>query len=221
MHVPYGYQHFYPQQPQQQPQPSQYPQAQPHMQVQHPHPSTYPQQAYGQMQQPMPMQQPTPQPYASPLQQISPSWGNVQLPSLGRNVPNPFAAINAKASGLPAPLAFGLALVAVFVALVFDVVFLKVSVPGVGGYAWYLTTALSFMAAGYGSMMWTRAGKTLSFVAVGIAAVIYGVCDVGLGLVLEDLSLSGAIVLGAQGVAIGFFTGFGGVYRALRAKSDD
>jgi len=140
------------------------------------------------------------------------------LPSFG--VPKGFASSVPQPSGLPSVLAFGLGLVAVFVALAFDIVFLKVHVPGVGAYAWYLTTALSFAGAGYGGAKWTRASRTLAMTAVGIAGVLYGIADLGLGLVMEDLSLTGAIILGAQGVAIAFVTGFGGVYRGLRAKED-
>jgi hypothetical protein len=130
-------------------------------------------------------------------------------------MPSGFGAV-AQLSGLPAPLSFVLGLVAVAVALVFDVVFPKVHIPGVGGYAWYLTTALSFAGAGWASIKWTRASKTVAMTAVGIAAVLYGVADVGLGL--EDLPMAGAIMLGAQGVGIGFFTGFGGVFKAMRDR---
>ena len=49
-------------------------------------------------------------------------------------------------------------------------------------------------------------------------AALYGVADLGLGLVLEDLSMAGAIMLGAQGVGIGIFTGFGGVFKAMRDR---
>jgi hypothetical protein len=121
---------------------------------------------------------------------------------------------------LPAPIAFGLALGAVVVALVFDVIFLKVHIPGVGSYAWYLTTALSFAGAGWGSATWTRASKMTALTAMGIAAVLYGAADLGLGLVLEELSLGGAIVLGAQGVAIACVTGFGAIYKGFAAKDD-
>ena len=127
------------------------------------------------------------------------------------------AALN-KVSGLPAPVSFMLGLVAVAIALVFDVVFLKVHIPGVGGYAWYLTTALSFAGAGWASIKWTRASRTVAMTAVVVASVLYGIADVGLGLVLEDLTMASAIVLGAQGVGIGIFTGFGGVFKALRER---
>jgi len=123
-------------------------------------------------------------------------------------------------SGLPAPVAFGLGLVAVAVALVFDVVFLHIHIPGVGSYAWYLTTALSFAGAGWAAIKWTRASRTVAMTALGFAAAVYGVADLGLGLVLENLPMAGAIMLGAQGVGIGIFTGFGGVFKALRERGD-
>jgi len=164
---------------------------------------------------------PSPTPHApQPAQQgwagHVPSFGG--LPNVG--LPRGFGASVPQPSGLPAPVAFGLGIVAVLVALVFDVIFLKVHVPGIGAYAWYLTTALSFAGAGYGSAKWTKATRTVAMTAVGIAGVLYGIADLGLGLVVEDLSMGGAIMLGAQGVAIAFVTGFGGVYRGLRAKDD-
>jgi hypothetical protein len=121
-------------------------------------------------------------------------------------------------SGLPAPISFGLGLAAVLVALVFDVIFLKVHIPGVGGYAWYLTTALSFAGAGWASITWTRASKTVAMTALAVAAGLYGVADLGLGLVLEDLPMAGAVMLGAQGVGIGVFCGFGGVFKAMKER---
>ena len=129
---------------------------------------------------------------------------------------DPAAPALGKVSGLPAPVAFGLGIAAVVVALVFDVIFLKVHIPGVGGYAWYLTTALSFAGAGWTSIKWTKASRTVAMTAVVVAAALYGVADIGLGLVLEDLSMAGAIMLGAQGLGIGIFTGFGGVFKAIR-----
>jgi hypothetical protein len=136
--------------------------------------------------------------------------GGFKMPGAIGNVAQP--------SGLPAPLAFGLGLAAVVVALVFDVIFLKVHIPGVGGYAWYLTTALSFGGAGFGAAKWTKASKTLAGASVVVAAVLYGVADLGLGVVLEDLSMGSAIFLAVQGFAIALFTGFGGVYRGSSAK---
>jgi hypothetical protein len=125
----------------------------------------------------------------------------------------------AEPRGLPSVLGFGLGLVAVFVALVFDVIFLRIHIPGAGGYAWYLTTALSFMAAGYGTAKWTRAGRSLAMTAVGVSAAFYGVADVGLGLGLEGLSMSGSMMLGVQGVVIALVVGFAGVVKGLRAKA--
>ncbi|MDB4938212.1 MAG: hypothetical protein JWP87_5184 [Labilithrix sp.] len=160
----------------------------------------------------------TPPPAAPPP---AGAWGG-HVGGAGMNMPRfgamPGLGTMDRIGGLPAPLSFGLGLVAAFVALVFDVIFLKVHVPGVGGYAWYLTTALSFAGAGWASIRWTRASKTIAMAAVGVAAALYGVADVGLGLVVEDLSMAGAIVLGAQGVGIGLFTGFGGVFKAMRER---
>jgi hypothetical protein len=155
----------------------------------------------------------TPPPPPSPGQWRGPlagRAGNLAMPGSLGNL--------GQVSGLPAPLSFVLGLVAVVVALVFDVIFLKVHIPGVGSYAWYLSTALSFAGAGWASIKWTRASKTVAMTAIGIAAAIYGVGDLGLGLVLEDLPMAGAIVLGAQGVGIGLFCGFAGVFKAMRDR---
>ncbi len=196
-----------------------------------PAPHAYGQQAYAnaQMQQPGGMGQGHPVgPQPGPASQGAGGWGAGMAGNMPRfNMPGGLggalgnvAGGVAQPSGLPAPISFGLALAAVVVALVFDVVFLKIHIPGVGGYAWYLTTALSFAGAGWASIMWTRAGKTLAMTALVVAGIVYGIADLGLGLVLEDLSMAGAIVLGAQGVAIACVCGFGGIFKALRAKGD-
>lgn len=173
-----------------------------------------------QHQQPYPSQQPQ-----APQPQQNAGWGGglgiPGVPSFGMP-----AGLNAGLGnlagkgpkGLPAPISFGLTLGAVVIALVFDVIFLKVHIPGVGGYAWYLTTALSFAGAGWASIMWTKATKSLATTAMVVAGIVYGVADLGLGLVLEDLSMAGAIILGAQGVAIACVCGVGGIYKALRSK---
>lgn len=126
----------------------------------------------------------------------------------------------AQPSGLPSGVAFALGIVAVLVALLFDVIFLKVHIPGVGGYAWYLTTALSFAGAGYGGAKWTRASQATAYTAVAMAGVLYGLADVGLGLVLEGLPMGGALFLGIQGVVIAVVSGGAGVRKGM-AEADD
>jgi hypothetical protein len=230
-----------PQQPQQFGQPQGYPQ-------QHqgsyppPQPQSYPpQQPYP---SPAPMMAPLPpqhaqqqqQPYGQPPQQQPQQPQNsFGLPNAGFGMPS-FGGVGTnalvggalnkmpKVSGLPAPLALGFPLVAVLVALVFDVIFLKIHIPGIGGYAWYLTTALSFAGAGYLGIKWTRAGSGLVSGGLVVAGIIYGVLDLGLGLVLEELSMGSAMFLGIQGLVIALVTGFGGMYKALRqrnAEADD
>jgi hypothetical protein len=162
---------------------------------------------------------PPPSPYGNqgymPPPAPSPGhWGGHQL---GGNLQHGLGAAR-QVSGLPAPLSFVLGLFAVALALAFDVIFLKVHIPGVGGYAWYLTTALSFAGAGWASIKWTRASRAVATTALALAAVLYGVADVGLGLVLEGIPMVTAIVLGAQGVGIALFTGFGGVFKAIRER---
>jgi hypothetical protein len=122
-------------------------------------------------------------------------------------------------TGLNPFFAFLAAIAAIGVALVFDVLFLRITVPGVGGYAWYLTTAFSFMAAGYGGARWTRAGRVTAGTAVVLATAFYGAADVALGFMFESLSLHSSIVLGAQGAAIALFTGLTGIQRGIRAKA--
>jgi hypothetical protein len=121
-------------------------------------------------------------------------------------------------SGMPAGLSFGFGIVAVVVALVCDVVFLNVNIPGIGGYAWYLSTALSFAGAGFASAKMTRASRTLAMTAVGVAGALYGMMDIAMDLVLEHSTLGDAMFLGIQGLVIAIFTGSGGVYRGLRAR---
>lgn len=123
-------------------------------------------------------------------------------------------------SGLSPAFAFALGAVAVVVALVFDVVFLNVHIPGIGGYAWYLTTALSFAGAGFGGAKWTRASQKTAMAAVVFAGVLYGAADIGLGLVLENLDMGAAMFLGIQGLVIAFVCGGAGVRKGLAAKED-
>ena len=164
---------------------------------------------------------PPPQQQASPSH--APSFGLPGMGGMGGLAGAGLGKMGAalpQLSGMPSVFAFGFGLIAVVLALVFDVIFLKIHIPGVGGYAWYLTTALSFAGAGWASIKWTKASKTVAMTALGVAAALYGVADLGLGLVLEDLSMAGAMMLGAQGVAIALFTGFGGVFKAMRDRDE-
>lgn len=141
---------------------------------------------------------------------------------IGRGLPfggGPNLAGVKQPSGLPGGVSFGLAAAAVIIALIFDIIFLHVHIPGVGGYAWYLTTALSFAGAGYGSMKWTKAGKGLSTGAVIFAAVVYGLADLGLGVAMEGLTVGSSIFLAAQGVVIALVCGFGGMTKAARESA--
>jgi len=196
------------------------------------------QQAYGQPQQGQPPQygqppqfgQPpqqahgAPPSYASPLPPPPPAPSYGGLPGMGAMGGMAGMGLGRAAgalpqvSGMPSAVAFGLGIVAVVVALVFDVVFLKIHIPGVGGYAWYLTTALSFAGAGYLGIKWTRASQATAMTAVAVAGVLYGVADIGLGLVLEDLAMGGAMFLGIQGLVIACICGGGGVRKALAER---
>lgn len=172
-----------------------------------------------QMQQAQHAQQ-AQQPSASP-------WGNLggglgvgglsvpSIPGMG-GMTN---ALKGAPTGLPPAVAFGLAIAAVVVALIFDVIFLKVHIPGIGGYAWYLTTALSFAGAGFGAMKFTRATRTVALTAIAVAGVLYGFADLGLSMVLEDVTIGGALFLGIQGLVIALVTGGGGIHRGARARA--
>ncbi len=199
-------------------QPPQYAQTPAPAQYGPPNPSTQP---TGMPQQPQPYgQAPAPQQYGQPPQQYGqpPQQGYGQQ----QQAPPPQGGLGlpaGKAGGMPAALAFVMGIGAVVVALVFDVIFTKISIPGVGGYIWYASTALSFAGAGYGSALFTRAGRGLITGVVIGASVIYGAGDLALGLVLESLDFSSAIFLGAQGVGIGIFCGLGGMYRGAQQKA--
>jgi hypothetical protein len=119
---------------------------------------------------------------------------------------------------LPPAFALFLAVIAVAAALACDFVFLQVRVPGLGAYAWYLTTALSFFTAGYGTASLTRADRGVASTSVMFAAALYGAADVALALFVETLTLHEAIVLAAQGVAIALIAGWGGARRGFRAR---
>jgi hypothetical protein len=213
-HQPYGQQQAY---AQQQPYAQQQQQQQQQQQLA--------QQPYG--QQPYAQQPPYgQQPYAQPQPSVPPpapsnhgassgmpgmgAFGGLAGAGLGRA-----GAALPQVSGLPSAVAFGMGIAAVVVALVFDVIFLKVHIPGVGGYAWYLTTALSFAGAGYFAIKWTRATQSVAMTAVAVAGVLYGLSDIGLGLVLEDLAMGTAMFLGIQGFVIACVCGGGGVRKAL------
>ncbi len=214
-----------------QPQPQPYGQSQspqPYGQSQSPHPYGQPQpQPYGQSQPPQPYGQPQPQPYGQPSQPYgqapappayAPSFG---LPAMGGVAGAGLGKMGAalpQLSGMPSVFAFGFGLAAVVLALVFDVIFLKVHIPGVGGYAWYLTTALSFAGAGYFGIKWTRATQATAMMSVAVAAIVYGIADLGLAVVLEDLPMGSALFLGIQGLVIAAICGGGGVRKALAER---
>jgi hypothetical protein len=165
---------------------------------------------------PAPQAQPSSPPAPSPFSAAGFSVGMPHVPGLGSagkalsGLPQP--------SGLPSGAAFGLGVLAVAIALVFDVIFLHVHIPGVGGYAWYLTTALSFAGAGFGGAKWTKAEKGTVTAAVVMAGVLYGLADVGLGLVLEDLAMGSALFLGIQGLVIAIVCGGAGMRKGLAAR---
>jgi hypothetical protein len=167
---------------------------------------------------------PPPQQQQQPQQQ-APSFGmgGLGIPGIGGMGGLAGAGLGkmgaALPSGMPSAFAFGFGIIAVVVALIFDVIFLKVHIPGVGGYAWYLTTALSFAGAGYFGIKSTRATQSTAMTSVAVAGVLYGLADIGLALVLEDLPMGSAMFLGIQGLVIACVCGGGGVRKALSERS--
>jgi hypothetical protein len=151
-----------------------------------------------------------PQPYA-------PQQGYAPQP---QGMMNAAFAVPSARRGMPSIMCFVFGLLAVVVALGFDVLFLKVNVPVADDYVWYLTTALSFAGAGYASALWTRAGRGLVTGVVTTTAFVYGAADVGLALVLDDVGLVRAASLAAIGVVIAIGTGMAGAYRGWRARDD-
>src|SRR5262249_45671560 len=134
--------------------------------------------------------------------------------------PQGFAQAPVARAGMPSIMCFVFGILAVAVALGFDVLFLKIDIPGAGGYVWYATTALSFAGAGFGSAMWTRAGRGFITGVIIATGIVYGASDVGLALVLDDVSLVEAISLAGVGVVIAVGAGLAGAYRAWRQRAD-
>jgi hypothetical protein len=160
----------------------------------------------------------------------NPSWGQVVVSRPPSSQQGAYANYYASAfepvvlpglEGLPSALAFGFGITAVAVALAFDLLFLRIPIPlgRFGGYAWYLTTALSFMLAGYASAKWTRAGRGLGMFVIVFSAIGYAAADLWLGMVLHALSMHGATILAGQGLGIALVTGFSGVFKGSRAKA--
>jgi hypothetical protein len=137
------------------------------------------------------------------------SWGRITLPP----------AIQVAPRGMPSFMALLLGVVAVGVALACDLVFLRVSVPFAGAYAWYMTTAFSFFSAGWATSRWTRAGRGLAIFVSVFSGIVYGCGDIALGVLVESLSRTGAIHLAAQGLAIAIVTGIAGAVRGRRTST--
>lgn len=178
-----------------------------------------PPQSYGPSQQPLPYgHQPQPYGQAPAPQAYAPSFGVPGMGGVAGAGLGKMGAALPQLSGMPSVFAFGFGIAAVVLALVCDVIFLKVHIPGVGGYAWYLTTALSFAGAGYLGIKWTRATQATAMMSVAVAAIVYGIADLGLAMVLEDLPMGSALFLGIQGLVIAAICGGGGVRKALAER---
>lgn len=156
---------------------------------------------------------------AAPVVAMTPNA--IEAPRLGiRGVGSvDLAKMNKFAGRFGSGMAIVLGLAAILVATAFDVLFLKLPIGG-GFIArlWYLTTAVSFAAFGYGSAVTTRASKGLVFVTAVLVALGYGAADIGLQSVLSGLSLKTALFVAAQGVAIAAICGIGAAIKGFRQR---
>lgn len=152
--------------------------------------------------------------------------GGFGLPNVGIGIPGVggvnlgamnVAGLSKRANTMAAGMAFLFCFGAMLVALLFDVVFFFIHFPG-SGYIWYATTAIPFALAGYASGLMTKGGKGLVFAAAGVAAVVYGLADVGLEMALEQIGIVSAFIIAAQGIAIGLVCGLGGAFRGSQQK---
>jgi hypothetical protein len=144
----------------------------------------------------------------------------VGLPGVGGLGNVNTAALNKRVNSMSPAMVFVFFVVAIAVGFLFDVVFTFVHIP-YGRYIWYATTVLPFAGAGMLGALWTRAGKTAVITAAVIASLVYGACDIGLGVVLGGgggISLAYIINLAAFSIGISLFGGVGGAIRGAKQK---
>lgn len=180
-------------------------------------------------QAPQPYSQPQPQPQAAPpAQQDAPGLSlglggfGVGIPGVGGLGNVNTAGLNKRAGSMSPAMVFVFFGAAIAIGFLFDVVFTFVHVP-FGRYIWYATTILPFALAGMLGALWTRSGKTMVFAVAVVASLIYGMCDIGLGVALgageEGLSLGYIINLAAFSVGISLAGGIGGTIRGAQQKA--
>jgi hypothetical protein len=129
------------------------------------------------------------------------------------------AGLNKRANSMSAILVPVFFIVAIIIGFIFDIIFSFVSFP-FSRYIWYATTAVPFALAGMLGALWTKSGKGLVIgIAVG-ASLMYGGCDMGLGVAMggQGMGLFDFAFLAAFSIGISLFAGIGGAIRGGMQK---
>ena len=125
-------------------------------------------------------------------------------------------AMSKQAGKFPAAAAFGFAIVAAVLATVIDYVF--EAIVHLGGYMWYLATAVCFGGAGFGAGLMTKAPKMGAYTAVGVGAAIYAVLTIVLYVVVFSGTVGDAIIPAVINFAIALGTGLGGATKGNQQR---
>lgn len=108
---------------------------------------------------------------------------------------------------------------AIVFAALFDILFVRLPFHfPMMNRLWYITTALAFALAGYGSSLMTKAGKGFVFTTAVVVAILYGAADIGIMTVLEGATVSGSLFLAVQGVGIGIVCGIGAALKGFAQR---
>src|SRR6185436_468676 len=127
--------------------------------------------------------------------------------------------MKSKAGSLPTATAWVLGVVAVVLLLAFDVVFIKFPI---NGYLWYLSTAISFGAAGALSGLLTKGSKMAVLIPMALCGIGYAVLDIFLEKAMEpgEITMASALILAGQGLGISLATGLGGAYKGYDQRQE-
>lgn len=138
----------------------------------------------------------------------------VGIPGIGGVGSINTAGLNKRANSMSAILVPVFFIAAIVVGFVFDIIFSFIHFP-FSRYIWYATTVIPFALAGMLGALWTKAGKGMVIgIAVG-ASLLYGGCDMGLGIGLggEGMGLLDFVFLAAASIGISLVGGIGGAIR--------
>jgi hypothetical protein len=125
-------------------------------------------------------------------------------------------AMSKQAGKLPAVAAFGFAIVAAVLAVIIDYVF--EAIVHLGGYMWYVATAICFGGAGFGAGLMTKAPKMAAYTAMGIGAALYAVLTIVLYVVVFSGTVGDAIIPAVINFAIALGTGLGGATKGTMQR---